>query len=79
MRVLYLLEPENPGPEWEPFAGARPLAELRAGVWRIRERWEAALRMDTTAIVGGTAAGFHESDEPPSQPLGVLTGPRWWR
>lgn len=73
--MLYLLEPENPGPEWEPFAGVRPVAELRAGVWRIRERWEAALRMDTTAILGGTAAGFHENDEPPSEPLGEIRGP----
>ena len=73
--MLYLVEPENVGPEWEPFAGVRPIAELRAGVWRIRERWEAALRMDTTAILGGAAAGFHENDEPPCQPLGPVRGP----
>lgn len=73
--MLYLVEPESPGPEWEPFAGARPLAELRAGVWRIRERWEAALRMETTAILGGPAAGFHEGDEPPTRPLGAVQGP----
>jgi len=73
--MLYLVEPENPGPQWEPFAGVRPVAELRAGVWRIRERWEAALRMDTTAIMGGAAAGFHENDEPPSLALGAITGP----
>ena len=30
-------------PAWAPFAGVRPLGELRAGVWRIRERWEAIL------------------------------------
>ena len=39
-RALYLLEPMNPGPAWAPFAGVRPVAELRAGIWRIRERWE---------------------------------------
>jgi sugar nucleotidyltransferase family protein len=42
MTSLYLLEPDSPGAEWAPFAGVRPIAELRAGAWRIRERWEAA-------------------------------------
>ena len=42
--ALYLLEPTTPGAAWAPFAGVRPIAELRAGLWRIRERWEAALR-----------------------------------
>ncbi|MEP7325375.1 MAG: putative sugar nucleotidyl transferase [Gemmatimonadota bacterium] len=73
--MLYLLEPDSPGPAWEPFAGVRPVAELRAGVWRIRERWEAALRMDAAAIVGGTATGFLEGDEPPCQALGEIRGP----
>jgi UDP-N-acetylglucosamine diphosphorylase/glucosamine-1-phosphate N-acetyltransferase len=72
---LYLLEPETPGPAWAPFAGVRPIAELRAGVWLIRERWEAALRMDAAALVGGLAEGFTEGDEPPSRPLGPIEGP----
>jgi UDP-N-acetylglucosamine diphosphorylase / glucose-1-phosphate thymidylyltransferase / UDP-N-acetylgalactosamine diphosphorylase / glucosamine-1-phosphate N-acetyltransferase / galactosamine-1-phosphate N-acetyltransferase len=72
---LYLLEPEHPGPEWEPFAGVRPLAELRAGAWRIRERWEGALRMDAAAILGGRAAGFVEGDEPVTRPRGPIEGP----
>jgi len=41
--ALHLLEPDAPGAAWAPFAGVRPIAELRAGVWKIRERWEAAL------------------------------------
>lgn len=40
---LVLLEPADPGPEWQPFRGVRPVAELRAGIWKVRERWEAAL------------------------------------
>ncbi len=72
---LYLLEPSHPGPAWEPFAGVRPLAELRAGTWRIRERWEAALRMDTVSLIGGLAEQFSELDEPPSRPLGPIEGP----
>ncbi|MEO8200620.1 MAG: putative sugar nucleotidyl transferase, partial [Gemmatimonadota bacterium] len=72
---LYLLEPADPGPEWSPFAGVRPIAELRAGIWRIRERWEGALRMDAKAIVGGQAEGFQEGDEPVCRLLGPIEGP----
>jgi UDP-N-acetylglucosamine diphosphorylase / glucose-1-phosphate thymidylyltransferase / UDP-N-acetylgalactosamine diphosphorylase / glucosamine-1-phosphate N-acetyltransferase / galactosamine-1-phosphate N-acetyltransferase len=73
--MLYLLEPETPGPEWEPFAGVRPLSELRAGAWRIRERWEGALRMESAAIVGGRAQGFIELDAPDTRLLGPIEGP----
>ena len=61
---LVLLEPADPGPEWQPFRRVRPVAELRAGIWKIRERWEAALDRETTAILGPHVAGFHELDEP---------------
>jgi UDP-N-acetylglucosamine diphosphorylase/glucosamine-1-phosphate N-acetyltransferase len=73
--VLYLLEPRSPGAAWAPFAGVRPVSELRAGVWKIRERWEAALEADTTAILGDHASGFSEGDEPPARELGPVTGP----
>jgi UDP-N-acetylglucosamine diphosphorylase/glucosamine-1-phosphate N-acetyltransferase len=63
--MLILLDPPAPGPAWAPFAGVRPIAELRAGVWKIRERWEAAFDADATAIVAAHAAGFHEGFEPP--------------
>lgn len=75
MTALYLLEPDDPGPAWAPFAGARPIAELRAGVWRIRERWEAACAADTVAILGGHVEGFHEGDEPPVRGVGPVEGP----
>jgi UDP-N-acetylglucosamine diphosphorylase/glucosamine-1-phosphate N-acetyltransferase len=73
--MLYLLEPESPGPAWDPFVGVRPLCELRAGAWRIRERWEGALGMDSAAIVGGQAQGFVERDEPRTRPVGPIEGP----
>jgi UDP-N-acetylglucosamine diphosphorylase/glucosamine-1-phosphate N-acetyltransferase len=73
--MLHLLEPDDPGPEWAPFAGVRPIAELRAGVWRIRERWEGALGMDTTALIGGTAPAFSEGDEPPTKMVDRIEGP----
>jgi UDP-N-acetylglucosamine diphosphorylase/glucosamine-1-phosphate N-acetyltransferase len=73
--VLYLLEPEAPGVAWAPFTGVRPIAELRAGVWRTRERWEAAVGNDATAILGAHAAGFSEGDEPPLRAQGTIDGP----
>lgn len=75
MSALYLLEPDAAEPAWAPFAGVRPVAELRAGLWRIRERWEAALQQDTTAILGAHVAGFTELDEPPTRPPGPVSGP----
>lgn len=75
MTALYLLEPESPGAAWAPFAGIRPIAELRAGIWRVRERWEAAIGNDASAILGTHAAGFIEGDEPPIQPPTSIEGP----
>ena len=75
MTALYLLEPESPAAAWAPFAGVRPLAELRAGIWRVRERWEAAVGNDATAIMGTHAAGFSEGDEPPIRPVEPVDGP----
>ncbi len=75
MTSLYLLEPDPAGAAWAPFAGVRPVAELRAGLWRIRERWESALQRDTTAILGHHAAGFTEFDEPPCRPPMPIEGP----
>jgi UDP-N-acetylglucosamine diphosphorylase/glucosamine-1-phosphate N-acetyltransferase len=72
---LYLLEPESPGPEWAPFAGVRPISELRAGIWRIRERWEAAVGNDATAVLGDHALGFAEADEPSIRTPSAVDGP----
>jgi len=75
MTSLYLLEPEPAGAEWAPFAGVRPIAELRAGIWRIRERWEAALQTDAVGILGSHVEGFCEGDEPEVLPPGPILGP----
>jgi UDP-N-acetylglucosamine diphosphorylase/glucosamine-1-phosphate N-acetyltransferase len=72
---LYLLDPPFPTPAWVPFAGVRPVAELRAGAWRIRERWEAALDLDTEAILAPHVAAFHEGDEPPIRAAEEIRGP----
>jgi UDP-N-acetylglucosamine diphosphorylase/glucosamine-1-phosphate N-acetyltransferase len=75
MTALYLLEPVDPGAAWAPFAGVRPIAELRAGVWRVRERWEAACQADAAAILGDHVEQFREADEPPVRPPGPVDGP----
>jgi UDP-N-acetylglucosamine diphosphorylase/glucosamine-1-phosphate N-acetyltransferase len=61
---LYLLEPMKADGTWAPFADVRPISELRAGVWKIRERWEAALDLETDAIIGPNLDAFFEGSEP---------------
>ena len=75
MPPLYLLDPPQPGAAWAPFAGTRPIAELRAGAWRIRERWERALGRSATAILAPALTDFHELDEPPVESGAALSGP----
>ena len=76
--ALYLLDPE-PGPQWAPFAGVRPLSELRAGALLVRERWEAAFGVETAAVLAAPAlAGFPEAGVPPvrsNKPLEPIAGP----
>jgi UDP-N-acetylglucosamine diphosphorylase/glucosamine-1-phosphate N-acetyltransferase len=72
---LVCLEPSDPGPAWVPFTGARPLAELRAGAWRIRERWAALLGVDESVVLGGPAAEFHDVDSAPLLPGLPVEGP----
>ncbi len=72
---LYLLEPE-PGPAWLPFCDARPVCELRAGAWLIRERWEAVSECDATAVFGPAhLAAFGEEGVPPVRPRCAVRGP----
>jgi UDP-N-acetylglucosamine diphosphorylase/glucosamine-1-phosphate N-acetyltransferase len=75
MTQLFLLEPEMSGGAWAPFAGVRPVAELRAGIWKIRERWEAAVGNDSTAVLGSHSGSFSEGDEPPLRRPGPIDGP----
>ena len=62
--ALYLLDPD-PAPAWAPFAGARPLCELRAGAHLIRERWETFIGAESSAIFAlPHLAGFAEAGVP---------------
>lgn len=73
--ALYLLDPE-PSAAWAPFAGVRPLAELRAGAHLIRERWEAFLGVETSAVFSlPHLAGFPEPGAPPVQAFHPVPGP----
>src|SRR3989442_10532701 len=73
--ALYLLDPD-PAPAWAPFAGARPLCELRAGAHLIRERWETFVGAETAAIFAlPHLAGFPEAGVPTVVPPPPLPGP----
>jgi len=73
--ALYLLDPE-PGPAWEPFAGIRPLSELRAGAHLIRERWETFVGTEAAGIFAlPHLAGFPEPGVPPVEARRAMTGP----
>jgi UDP-N-acetylglucosamine diphosphorylase/glucosamine-1-phosphate N-acetyltransferase len=75
MPDLYLLEPAV-GPAWAPFQDARPVSELRAGAWLIRERWEAVADGETRAIFGPDhLQAFVEDGVPPVRTGAPVTGP----
>jgi UDP-N-acetylglucosamine diphosphorylase/glucosamine-1-phosphate N-acetyltransferase len=73
--ALYLLDPD-PAPAWAPFAGARPLCELRAGAHLIRERWETFVGTETAGIFAlPHLAGFTEAGVPAVSGRRAVTGP----
>jgi len=70
--ALYLLDPD-PAPGWAPFAGVRPLSELRVGAHLVRERWEAFLGTEVAEIFAlPHLAGFAEAGSPPCRPATPL-------
>ncbi len=75
MTDLYLLDPAV-APEWSPFQDARPVAELRAGAWLIRERWEAIADGETQAVFGPLHLhGFTEPGAAQVTTLKPVNGP----
>jgi UDP-N-acetylglucosamine diphosphorylase/glucosamine-1-phosphate N-acetyltransferase len=73
--ALYLLDPD-PAPSWAPFAGVRPLCELRAGAHLVRERWETFVGAEATAIFTlAHLAGFAEPGVPPVEARRAVSGP----
>jgi UDP-N-acetylglucosamine diphosphorylase/glucosamine-1-phosphate N-acetyltransferase len=75
MTRVFLLEPTH-SPAWLPFADSRPVAELRAGAWLIRERWEAIASAETEAIFGPIHLhAFREAGVPPVRAQAAVGGP----
>ncbi|HKW42167.1 MAG TPA: hypothetical protein VJN39_13030 [Gemmatimonadales bacterium] len=73
--ALYLLDPE-PSAAWAPFAGSRPLCELRAGAHLIRERWETFVGSEAVAIFAlPHLTGFVEAGVPHVTARRPVTGP----
>jgi UDP-N-acetylglucosamine diphosphorylase/glucosamine-1-phosphate N-acetyltransferase len=73
--ALYLLDPD-PAPSWAPFAGVRPLCELRAGAHLVRERWETFVGVEATAVFAlPHLTGFPEPGVPPVEARRSVSGP----
>lgn len=66
MTALYLYD-DAAARAFEPFALTRPVAALRAGIMLVQERWERALGMPVTALLG--AAQLAEFSEPGIAPV----------
>lgn len=76
MTKLYLIEPAQYQASWTPFAGVRPLSELRAGAWLIRERWAGSLGLEDDArIISDLLTGFTCIESPPVIPRQPIAGP----
>ena len=72
---LYLLEPNTESSDWAPFGGVSPVAELRVGAFRIRERWERVFGRPVTAIIDKRLAGYTDVDSPSVEPSIRISGP----
>jgi UDP-N-acetylglucosamine diphosphorylase/glucosamine-1-phosphate N-acetyltransferase len=73
---LYLRDPD-PSPVWAPFGASRPISELRAGAWLIRERWEAIAGGETQAIFSSVESlhAFTEDTAAAVGPAAPVEGP----
>jgi UDP-N-acetylglucosamine diphosphorylase/glucosamine-1-phosphate N-acetyltransferase len=77
MSTLYLLEPDNPGAAWAPFAIAGPISDLRAGASRIHQRWSKALGVPAVGIVAAHAKGPRPKGAMPLIEAAAIGGPAW--
>ena len=72
---LYLLEPAAPGDRWAPFAGVRPIAELRAGAFLIRDRWRRLVNADLAGVISPATPRFADVGSLPIVDGGSVVGP----
>ncbi|MBK7595678.1 MAG: hypothetical protein IPJ11_10655 [Gemmatimonadetes bacterium] len=75
--TLYLLDPMQPGAAWAPYVGALPLGELRAGAWRLHERWRRALGGPVAGHIAPHAAGPRPTGAIPVVAATAVSGPAW--
>ncbi|MEI2718998.1 MAG: hypothetical protein V9E87_02465 [Gemmatimonadales bacterium] len=75
--TLYLLDPIQPGAAWAPYAGTLPLGELRAGAWRLHERWQRALGGSVAGHIARHAAGARPAKAIPVVAAAAVSGPAW--
>lgn len=72
---LLLVEPA-PSAAWFPWAGARPIADLRAGALRLRERWALVFDRPVAAILSDAVpAPFDDLEALPLRPGTPVVGP----
>lgn len=65
-----------PSAAWFPYAGARPIADLRAGALRLRERWSRLLDRPVAAILtDAVPAPFDDLEPLPVRSGGEIVGP----
>ncbi len=72
---LYLLDPVAPGDRWAPFAGVRPIAELRAGAFLIRDRWRRLLNADLAGVISPATPQFADVGSLPVVDRATVVGP----
>lgn len=75
MRRLILVEPTDPGPAWAPFSGARPIAELRVGAFKLWERWNRLLPSSEVQVLSPTTPLHADVDSIPLASPGPIRGP----
>ncbi len=77
MSSLFLLDPTTPGAAWAPYASTRPLGELRAGAWRLHERWARALGTPASGHFAPHATGARAAGDLPIVAAEAVSGPAW--
>lgn len=75
MTRLVMLDAPEPGDDWMPFSRARPVAELRAGAFRIWERWARLLDATRVEVISPATPGFADVDSAPLVAATDIVGP----
>lgn len=77
MTTVYLLDPAQPGAAWAPFERSTPFGELRAGAWRLHERWQRAIGGKTAGYIAAHVSGPRPTGAIPVVAPASVSGPAW--